>query len=240
MDIALATAVAPATMAAERTLPVAPELVPLLPEGGLVRGRTVACGGLAGPSLALLVAAEACREGAWVALVDLPWLGVEAAVELGVPAERLVRVDAGRPDGGAGYDQRGELWGEVLGAALDGFDLVLTRVPPRVPNALERRLRTRLRHRGGVLVLVGEPGPFSADVTVASTAVRWEGVGRGHGHLRSRRVGVESTGRRVPRPRRADLWLPAVGGAAAAALVEPAVLHPPGPGSGAPVLTPAG
>ncbi|MBX3314499.1 MAG: hypothetical protein KF906_09280 [Actinobacteria bacterium] len=226
MDLALAAAVAPTTMAAERTVAVAPPLASLLPEGGLVRGRTLACEGLAAPSLALSLVAEAGRAGAWLAVLDLPWLGVEAAVELGVPAERLVRVDAGRPDGSAGNDQRGELWGEVLGAVLDGFDLVVTRVPPRVPATLGRRLQTRLRTRGAVLVLIGDPGPLSPDVTVTSAEVRWEGVGGGHGHLRSRRVGVEAAGRRVPRPRRAELWLPAVGGAVAAAVPEPTVLHP--------------
>ena len=62
-------------------------------------------------SLALAVAAEATAAGAWLAVVDVPWLGVEAAAELGVPLERLVRVDpdpveqsrgagVGRPDGG--------------------------------------------------------------------------------------------------------------------------------------------
>lgn len=228
MDLALATAVAPAAMAAERTVPVADALVPLLPEGALVRGRTVACGGLAAPSFALSLVAEAVRAGAWLAVVDLPWLGIEAAVELGVPAERLVRVDAGTPDGGVGRDERGELWGEVLGAVLDGFDLVLTRVPPRVPAGLARRLQTRLRTRGGVLVLVGEPRALSADLTFGSGEVRWDGVGTGYGHLRARRVGVEVAGRRVPRARRAELLLPASGGGLAAAVPEP-VAFPPRP-----------
>ena len=41
---------------------------------------------------------RATTAGAWLAVVDVPWLGVEAAVELGIPLERLVRVDPG-PDG---------------------------------------------------------------------------------------------------------------------------------------------
>ena len=98
MDLALATAVAPATMAAERTLPVLPALTALLPEG-LVRGRTVACDGLTAPALGLTLAVQACREGAWLAVVDLPWLGVEATVEAGVPVERVVRVDTRRSVG---------------------------------------------------------------------------------------------------------------------------------------------
>jgi hypothetical protein len=229
MDLALATAISPVTPAATRTLPVADAWASLLPEGGLVRGRTVACQGLTAPSLAVSLVAEACRAGSWLAVVDLPWLGIEAAAELGVPVERLVRVDAGQPDGSAGRDARGELWGEVLGAVLDGFDLILTRVPPRVPAGLLRRLQTRLRSRGGVLVVVGDPGPLAADLTVASAGVRWDGVGDGHGHLRTRRVTAAVDGRRVPRPRRGDLWLPAVGGGVAEAPPEPTVLRPAEP-----------
>ena len=40
----------------------------------------------------------------------------------------------------------------------------------------------------------------------------WEGVEHGAGHLRGRRVTVVASGRRIPRPRRAELWLPGPGG----------------------------
>ena len=92
----LAAAVAPTTLARQRTLPVADPLAPLLPDGALAGGRAVSCGGIAATSLALALAAEATAAGAWLAVVDVPWLGVEAAAELGVPLERLVRVDPGR------------------------------------------------------------------------------------------------------------------------------------------------
>ena len=91
----LAAAVAPTTLARQRTLPVADPLIPLLPDGALPRGRAVACGGIAATSLAVALAAEATVAGAWLAVVDVPWLGVEAVAELGVPLERLVRVDPG-------------------------------------------------------------------------------------------------------------------------------------------------
>jgi hypothetical protein len=49
-------------------------------------------------------------------------------------------------------------------------------------------------------------------------ATTWEGLGRGHGHLRARRATVEAGGRRgFARPRRAELWLPGPGGALAEA-----------------------
>ena len=251
MDLALATAVAPATMAAERTLPVLPVLEALLPEG-LVRGRTVACDGLTAPALGLALAVQACREGAWLAVVDLPWLGVEATVEAGVPVERVVRVDThsdlpepSGPDGGnAGAQARAVAadsarWVEVLGAVVDGFDLILTRVPSTLPAGLVRRLQTRIRSRGVVLMTVGNPGPLSADVTVTTTDVRWDGIHQGHGHLQARRVTAQVAGRRVPRPRRADLWLPAVGGGVDTAVTEPTVLRPRSASAG-PGLLPTG
>ena len=89
----LAAAVAPTTLARQRTLPVADPFVPLLPDGALARGRAVSCRGIAATSLAVALAAEATTAGAWLAVVDVPWLGVEAAAELGVPLERLVRVE---------------------------------------------------------------------------------------------------------------------------------------------------
>ena len=93
----LAAAVAPTTLARQRTLPVAGPLIPLLPDGALPRGRAVSCRGIAATSLAVALAAEATVAGSWLAVVDVPWLGVEAVAELGVPLERLVRVDPAVP-----------------------------------------------------------------------------------------------------------------------------------------------
>ncbi|MET0578328.1 MAG: hypothetical protein ABW122_06690, partial [Ilumatobacteraceae bacterium] len=45
----------------------------------------------------------------------------------------------------------------------------------------------------------------------------WEGVEHGRGRLLGRRVAVSATGRRVPRPRWADLWLPGPDGMVATA-----------------------
>jgi hypothetical protein len=62
----------------------------------------------------------------------------------------------------------------------------------------------------------------------ASTPM-WEGVEHGWGRLRGRRVTVEAVGRRVPRPRRAELWLPGPDGMVAPAEPAPAaVLRPVG------------
>src|SRR4051795_8403730 len=121
----LAAAVAPTTLARQRTLPLADPLQPLFPDGALARGRTVACCGVAATSLAIALAAEATVAGAWLAVVDVPWLGVEAVAELGVPLERLVRVDPGEAAGTGSY---GGAWADLVAAVLDGFEVVVTRI----------------------------------------------------------------------------------------------------------------
>ena len=207
----LAAAVAPTTLARQRTLPVADPLQPLLPEGGLARGRTIACRGPAATSLAIALTVEATAAGAWLAIVDVPWLGIEAVAELGVPLERLVRVEAADALS----------WADLVAAVLDGFELVVTRVPRRVNAGVLRRVQSRIQTREAVLLVVGDPGPLTADVAMEASFPVWEGVDEGAGHLRGRRVTVVASGRRIPRPRRADLWLPGPGGVVA--VVDPAV-----------------
>src|SRR4051794_23299788 len=167
----LAAAVAPATLAAQRTLPVADPLQPLLPDGALARGRTVACTGPAATSLAIALAAEATAAGAWLAVVDVPWLGVEAVAELGVPLERLVRIDPGAPAGSFSA-----AWADLVAAVLDGFELVVTRIPRRLNAAMLRRVLARVQARESVLVAVGEPGPLVPDIALAASTPVWEGV----------------------------------------------------------------
>jgi hypothetical protein len=188
-------------------LPVAGPFLPLLPDGGLARGRTIACRGVAATSLTLALAAAATEAGAWLAVVDVPWLGVEAAAELGVPLERLVRVEPATADATA--------WADLVAAVLDGFELVVTRVPRRVNAGVLRRVQSRVQAREGVLLAVGDPGSLGVDVAMEASTPIWEGVEDGAGHLRGRRVTVVSSGRRIPRPRRAELWLPGPGGTVA-------------------------
>lgn len=219
----LAAAVTPTTLARQRTLPVAEPLAPLFPDGALVRGQAIACRGAAATSLALALAAEPAAAGSWVAVVDVPWLGVEAAAELGLPLERLVRIDPGSSSS----------WADLVAAVLDGFEVVVTSVPRRVPAAVARRVQARLQAREGVLLTVGgrsaadgsngSSGPVPVELTVEATAPVWEGVEQGWGCLRGRRVTVVSSGRRVPRPRRVDVWLPGPGGGVAAAVGAPAL-----------------
>src|SRR3954469_18589608 len=76
----------------EQTVPVAAEFAPLFPERALVRGRTLACAGPAATSTAMAVVASAVAAGAWLAVVDVPTFGLDAASEMGIALERVVAV----------------------------------------------------------------------------------------------------------------------------------------------------
>lgn len=198
----LASLATPIGLAKERILPVVEPLAALLTEGALVRGRSLGVAGSAAPSLALALCVAACDEGAWLAVIDLPTIGLEAAAELGLPLERVVRVDSG--------DRRRNpsQWAEIVAAAVDGFELIVTTPPPRATPSVLRRLQTRVQHRGAVLLMLGVTGQDAVDVVIRASAPEWEGAGEGHGHLHARRLHVEATGRRTPRPRHGELWLP--------------------------------
>ena len=191
---ALGERVAPVTMAHERTLPVPAECEGLFAEGALVRGRVLSCVGTAATSLAMALVAPAVEAGAWLAVVDVPTIGLDAASELGVCLERVVGVDLG--------ERPVEAWPDVVAAAADGFELVLTRVPAGVRPAAARSVVARLQQRGVVVIVLGDPGPLRCDGVLESADCVWEGVGDGFGHLRHRTVRVESSGRRIPGVRR--------------------------------------
>jgi hypothetical protein len=203
------------TQARRPSLPVTEGLAQLLPERGLVRGHTVTCVGGAAVSMALALVAAATQAGSWLALVDVPWVAPEAADEMGVALERLVsiRVDSGNT----------AQWAERVAAAADGCELIITRMPPRLPDRLLRQVRQRIQAAGGVLIDVGDPagavlgatnpGQRSMSELVVSTGSEiWEGLDRGSGYLRCRRLSVVVAGRRVPRARRAAGWLPGPSG----------------------------
>ncbi len=190
--------VAPGALAGERLLPVQPALHALVPDGGLVRGRVLASTGSGATTMALSLVRDAVTAGGWMAVVDVPTFGADAADELGIPLERMVRVDA-RMDDEADHARR---WAEVLAAAVDGFDVIVTTVPPAVRHrggsASVRSLVARVQQRGAVVVVLGAPGALPVDVTYTSRGT-WTGVGWGHGVARCRRLRVEAGGRRQPR-----------------------------------------
>ncbi|WP_334144329.1 hypothetical protein [Rhabdothermincola sp.] len=213
----LADRVRPVVLAREQTLPVLPALARLLPDGALPRGVVVSVGGEAATTLALSLAAGPSAAGSWVAGVGLPALGLAAAAEVGMALERLVLV----------AEPPRASWGSVMAALVDGFDVILLGSASRVRAAEARRLTARSRERGSVLVILetGPEGALETDLRLRSGSVRWEGLGRGHGHLRARQVTVEASGRRrAARPRRLTLWLPGPDGAIAV-LDQPTAAH---------------
>ncbi|MQA86916.1 MAG: hypothetical protein GEV03_20375 [Streptosporangiales bacterium] len=195
-------------------VPVVPTLCELLPARGLRRGSTVAVAPTTGAS-SLLVAlvAGASRANGWCAAVGMPELGAMWAAEMGMALDRLAAVP-----------QPGRWWPTTVAALLEGVDVVLVR-PSERPTAREmRRLTARARERGAVLVVAG---PWEgAELRLAVTASRWQGVGMGHGHLRARELRVRAEGRgAAARPREATLWLPGPGsGPGPGAVADPGVV----------------
>jgi hypothetical protein len=216
---ALAERVKTVMLARDRQLPVLSALESLFPGGALRRGSVVSvdAGQDAGmASLALALAAGPSQAGSWVASVGLGSLGLLAAADLGVALDRLV-LATGAPAGGApAGDRVGESavgWAAIVGALVDGFDVVMVAAGPGVRRraADARRLVARVRERGAVLVTVGGDLPGQpGNVRLTVTSARWEGLGeKESGYLRRRRVSVVASGRgEASRPRRAELWLP--------------------------------
>lgn len=176
-------------LAHEQTVPVGPELAELFPERALVRGRTLACAGTAATSAGMALVAAAVVGGAWLAVVDTPTFGLDAASEAGIPLERVVAVSssrAGEPGG----------WVEVMAAVVDGFDLVLASVPADLAPGPLRKLSTRIRQRGAVVVLLGDVGAMACDGVIDASGVAWSGLGTGFGTIRQRSVELRTSGRR--------------------------------------------
>lgn len=203
---ALAERMAPVALARERMLPIGDAFADLFAERGLVRGRSLACTGPAATSLALALIAPAVAAGSWLAAIDVPTIGLDAASEFGMALERVVGVStASSLDYGAEQAAR---WPDVVAAAADGFDLLITRVPRDVSPSAMRKVATRIRQRDAVLLVLGDPGALSCDGVLDAGAVEWTGLGDGHGHLQRRGLVVEASGRRLHGRRHCRLALP--------------------------------
>jgi hypothetical protein len=205
----------------KRLLPVADELAPLLTQPGLVPGTVLAAHGPGALTLATALATEVSRTGGWVTAVGLGRMGVSAVAERGASLDRWVFVD-----------EPGSAAAEVLNALIGNVDVILLAGSVRLGAAHSRRLRTRLRERGTVVIGVGTSntagargagasnpagargaGAFSPDVTMTVERAAWTGLGHGHGRLRERRAEVVAAGRGAASlPRRAVLWLPDANG----------------------------
>ncbi len=218
LDAQRAGAITTLTAPALPPLPVPIGLGQLLPDG-LRRGSTVAITSSVSLLLALLGPASAA--GAWTAMVGMPAISAEAAVEAGIALERLAIIsppsngaaEPGARATGPGIELdrywSGPSWATAVGALLDAVDVVVAR-PSGVSNGDARRLTARARSKGGILVLFGPQAASwpAVEIELSATHGRWTGIDRGYGRLRQRQLRVAATGRgRSARPRNTELWL---------------------------------
>jgi hypothetical protein len=177
--------------------PVHPALAPLLP-GGLPSGGILTVQGSASLLLALL--ATTSRDGAWVAFVGAPAVGMLAAADVGISLERTAVVPDPGPDAPA-----------VLAALLDGMDVLVVGPRAALADADRRRLAARTRQRDAVLVTTERwPG---AHVVLDARGGAWSGADAGAGWLRRRTLSVLRTGRgAAARPVEIDVEVPVSGG----------------------------
>jgi hypothetical protein len=223
----IASATRLAAWARDDMLPVASPLAELLGSAGLRRGGSIVVHGGPVPgatSLLLALLAAPTSSGAWCAVVGAPELGVVAAKELGVALDHLLLV----PDPGPHLLP-------VVGALLDGCDVVCLRLPAAFAPAEGRRLVARARERRSVLVVAsgstasltgaggiaqlpspGErrrvrPGAWLEvpDVHLSVQASRVSGAGQGNGRVDAHLLQVVARRRRAaPEELARWLWLP--------------------------------
>jgi hypothetical protein len=223
LALAAASGVSPAVLARDRIIDVPEALAGMLPEGGLRRGGTLTLttgDGTGCTSLALALTARATRDRSWVAAVGLPSLGLTAAAQLGVALDHLALVPAA-----------GRQWPVVAAAVLESFDVLLLAPEGQVRAVDARRLTAKARERGAVLMVLHPSArrawPEKADVDIAVSRARWDGLQEGAGYLRARVVDVAVSGRRAAaRSRTWRVWLPGPDGRIAA--VDSLHLHSAG------------
>lgn len=178
---------------------------------GLLQLQTGSSYSVDAASLAMALMAGASGEGAWCGVVGSAELGLEAAAAAGVDLRRTILV----PD-------PGESWLEVTAALIDVLGVVVIRAPASVSEGQASRISARLRQRGAILISWGDWPRCDALLTLRD--VEWDGLGRGHGHLRARRATVDVRRGTAP-ARSARLWLPDADLAIRRVDEQPTVLH---------------
>lgn len=169
---------------AEVVTPLAPPepapLVDLLPDGVLPAGAVVAVlgpGPLQGSASLTAWLLGATQHDRHVAVVGWPALGLVALSEAGVDLDRLYAV----PDVGGQA-------AAIMGALVDGFEIVVAGPALQLTPSERRRLLARARHRGAA-VLSARPWEGAA-LTLEVERSRWGGPARGDYWLRDARLSV--------------------------------------------------
>ncbi len=197
----------PVVAAAARTLPVTQSLSSILPRGALRRGSVSVVSGSQGSgaiSLALALAAEASAQGHWCGVVGISDPGATAMSEVGMDLRRVLFTP-----------EPSKRWLEVTAELLDGVELLIVRVQAAVAFSAARRLSARARERRAALIIVTEHRqhwPLPADLGLSIRSSTWMGIGRGDGHLRSRRLELEVAAR-GEHLRLVSVWVPSQDGA---------------------------
>lgn len=166
-------------------LPVPAAMLELFPDGGLARGSVLRIGGAL--SVLFALAATAMDREGWSAFVGIPDAGLAAAAGMGLALQRVVVV----PDPGAEAP-------DVVAALVDGVDVVVLGNCAGLRGQDRRRLQSRLRRRGAVLLTTGTWEQPDVEITALSRS--WYGVGQGDGLLRHGEVELQSRCRRRPTP----------------------------------------
>ncbi|MFT7599767.1 MAG: hypothetical protein ACI8TP_002703 [Acidimicrobiales bacterium] len=192
--------VQPLTLSQEQLLAVPEALASLFPWGGIQRGWSVGVAGDGAWSIATALWAEALGAEGWVALVGAPDVGLAAASQAGVRLDRVIVVET----------PPASQWATVVATLIEAFDIVAIDPVGRVGQREARRLTARAREQGTVLFHLdgGQSWPTAIDLTLTGSTSQWEGIGRGHGYLRSRQLLVDAVGRRTGHPRSTTLSLP--------------------------------
>lgn len=184
----------------ELLLPVPAGLEQLLPWGGLRRGSAVQVSGSRSVLLAMAAAAaNAPGQDLWCAVVAMPDVGLAAAAEAGLDLFRTVVVPRPGPDAPS-----------VLGALIDGFDVVVLGRCAALTEADRRSAGHRLRTREAVL-LSGDVWP-GAQAVLEVGERSWLGVGAGDGVLTGREATITGYARGLGQPRRVRIRMGADGG----------------------------
>lgn len=166
-------------------VPVPAALWGLFSDGVLPRGSVTRIGGAM--SVLFALAATAMGKEGWCAFVGVPDAGLAAAAGLGVALQRVVVV----PETGAEAPA-------VLAALVDGVDVVVLGRSAELAVQDRRRLTSRLRRRGVVLLTTGAWEQPDVEITALSRS--WYGVGQGDGLLRRGEVELQARHRRRPLP----------------------------------------
>ncbi|GAA5519312.1 hypothetical protein Lsed01_01753 [Demequina sediminis] len=173
------------------TLPLATGLDAVLPQG-LRRGQVISVEG--STSLMLALAAAASAAGSWTAVVGIPSLGVVAAARRGLDLARVGLIP-----------HPGVQAAAAAGACIDGMDVVLLGEGLALSDSDRRRLASRARERGVVMIAGGAWAGAHVSLTVVES--RWSGLGAGDGRLRTRDLTVRAQGRQAGRARLVTLTL---------------------------------